>query len=330
MKEQEPSPRVRRLAAADSPSVRAVLHAGRALKYTAGVDAQDGVPAHVRAASAIRRRGSRLIVVQDDVNALAVLDAAGGVAPLLLPTGPGGQRLFEERRGNKHLKMDLEACVVLPDGRLVAFGSGSSPQREQLVIVGPGPSVQVVAAAMLYAGLRQCTETIGAELNIEGAVVQGGRLRLFQRGNGGRRPTVDRAGSAILDLSLTATLAWLEGRRDAPAVIGMCELDLGEIDGVPFGFTDAALTDDGRLAFLACAEDSLDVRQDGPVLGCRFGWLDDSCAQVTDVVESNGRPITLKLEGLESRPGTDRVFDVVADMDRVDEPALIFELRVSE
>ena len=137
--------RVRRLVAANTPSVRAVLHAERALLYTAGVDARDGVPAHVRAASAIRRRGSRLIVVQDDVNALAVLDAAGGVVPLLLPTGSGGQRLFEDRKGNKHLKMDLEACVVLPDGRLVAFGSGSSPQREQLVIVGPGSSVQVVA-----------------------------------------------------------------------------------------------------------------------------------------------------------------------------------------
>ena len=107
-------------------------------------------------------------------------------------------------------------------------------------------------------------------------------------------------------------------------------MDLGEIDGVPFGFTDAALTDNGRLAFLACAEDSLDVRHDGPVLGCRFGWLDDSSVRVTDVVDSNGRPISLKLEGLEARVGTDRVFDVVADMDRVDEPAWVFEMCVDE
>jgi len=319
---------VRRLVAEYTPSLRAALHAGRRLQYTGCCAVRDGVPAHVRAASAIRRRGSRLIVVQDDVNALAVLDATGGVAPLLLPTGPDGRRVFEDRSGSKHLKMDLEAGVVLPDGRLVALGSGSSPRREQLVVVGPASSVRVVAAAIVYAGLRRCTDAMGADLNIEGAVVQGDRLRLFQRGNGARG--CGRAGSAILDLSLSVFVAWLQGSQEVPAVTAMIEVDLGETDGVPFGFTDAAITDDGRLAFIACAEDSRDVRSDGPVLGCRFGWLDDARLRLTDVIDPHGRSTTVKLEGIESRVGTDRVFDVVADMDRPDEPAWIFELHVNE
>jgi hypothetical protein len=200
--------------------------------------------------------------------------------------------------------------------------------REQLVVVGPGSRVQIVPVASVYAGLRRFTEALGAELNIEGAVVQGDRLRLLQRGNGARG--CGSAGNAIFDFSLSMFVAWLHGGHSTPAVTGIIEVDLGETEGVPFALTDAAITDDGRLAFIACAEDSRDVRSDGPVLGCRFGWLDDAWMRLTDVVDPHGRPTPVKLEGIESRVGTDRVFDVVADMDRPDEPAWAFELRVSE
>jgi hypothetical protein len=108
----------------------------------------------------------------------------------------------------------------------------------------------------------------------------------------------------------------------------MIAVDLGEAQGVPYGFTDATLCDDGSLAFLACAEDSADVRSDGPVLGCRFGWLDADGARLADVIEPDGRPTTLKLEGIEARPGVATIFDVVADMDRPDEPALLLELHL--
>ena len=87
---------------------------------------------------------------------------------------------------------------------------------------------------------------------------------------------------------------------------------------------------DGRIAFLACAEESADVRSDGPILGCRFGWLDETGAQVADVIESDGRATLLKLEGIEPRPGSSTVFDVVADMDRPDHPAWLAELRVGD
>jgi len=102
------------------------------------------------------------------------------------------------------------------------------------------------------------------------------------------------------------------------------------VAGVSFGFTDAAVTDDGRVAFLACAEDTEDALNDGPVMGCRFGWIDadDQFVVMTDVVDGDGRPTHLKLEGIETRPEGGSVFDVVADMDRGDEPAQIAELVV--
>ena len=138
-----------------------------------------------------------------------------------------------------------------------------------------------------------------------------------------------RSGSLVFDVDLARLLRWLEGRGPVPDVTDVLEVDLGAIDGVPFGFTDAAVVVDGRIAFVACAEESVNVRGDGPVLGCRFGWLDDTGAQVTDVIESDGRATPLKLEGIEPRPGSTRVFDVVADMDRPDHPALLAELWVS-
>jgi hypothetical protein len=319
---------IRRIVALHAPGLRAEIRGKRALRYGNEPDSASGIASHVRAASAIRRQGSRLIVIQDDVNALAVIDASSCIMPLLLPPAADGRRSFDDTIGNKHLKMDLEAAVVLPDARVLAFGSGSARARERIVIVESETGVRVRRAPGLYARLRKHCEAVGTELNIEGAVIQGHRLRLFQRGNGAQ-VTGGRSGSLVFDVDLAQFLRWLAGRGPVPNVIDVLEVDLGSIDGVPFGFADAAVAVDGRIAFVACAEESVNVRGDGPVLGCRFGWLDDTGAQVTDVIESDGRATPLKLEGIEPRPGSIRVFDVVADMDRPDHPALLAELWVT-
>jgi hypothetical protein len=324
-------PETQALHAVLSSRLTATLGPPRLLRYAHGAHPLEDLPGHVRAASSIRRHGHRLVILQDDVSALAVLDpATGSTQPILLPRGPGGVRVFDDVRGNKKFKMDLEACVVLPDGRLVAFGSGSSPQREKIVTLaaGTGAMAQQLSGSDLYAGLGVHATARGARLNIEGAVVQGDRLRLLQRGNGkrGLEPW-----NAILDIPLGAFLGWLDGRQPVPPVRRILEVDLGDTAGVPFGFTDAAVTADGRIALLACAEDTEDARTDGPVLGCRFGWLaaEDRDVVMTDVVDADGRPTRLKLEGIESRVDPGSVFDVVADMDRGDEPAQIAELTVS-
>jgi hypothetical protein len=313
-----------------SSRLTATLGTPRLLRYDHGAHPLEDLPGHVRAASSIRRHGHRLVILQDDVSALAVLDpATGSTWPILLPKGPGGMRIFDDVRGNKKFKMDLEASVVLPDGRLVAFGSGSSPQREKIVTLAAvtGAMAQQLSGSDFFAGLGVHATARGARLNIEGAVLQGDWLRLLQRGNGkrGLEPW-----NAILDIPLDAFLGWLDGRQPAPPVRRILEIDLGDIAGVPFGFTDAAVTDDGRIALLACAEDTEDARTDGPVLGCRFGWLaaEDRDVVMTDVVDADGRPTRLKLEGIETRVDPGSVFDVVADMDRGEEPAQIAELTV--
>lgn len=325
-----PALSVRRVTAVLAPAMRAVLSRPRALDYTVAPAASTDLPSHVRAASALRRRGNRLIVVQDDVNALALLGVDGLVEPLLLPPGSDGQRRFEDLRGNKRLKLDLEAGMVLPDGRFVAFGSGSSRRRERLAVLTGDAAVRLHPAPELYAALRECVAALGVELNVEGAVVLGGkRLRLLNRGNkSGTAP--DAVGNAVIDFDLAGFVRWLDGRAPLPAVASLLAVDLGAVDGVRYGFTDATVCDDGSMAFLACAEDSADVRSDGPVLGCRFGWLRADGAELSEVLEADGRPTRLKLEGIESRPGHTTIFDVVADMDRPDEPATLLELHLEQ
>jgi hypothetical protein len=70
--------------------------------------------------------GGRLAVIQDDANFVAFVDAeSGDVDALALSPGEGGARCFDDARGNKAHKLDLEACIV-HGSRLIAFGSGVS------------------------------------------------------------------------------------------------------------------------------------------------------------------------------------------------------------
>ncbi|TVQ92081.1 MAG: hypothetical protein EA397_07845 [Deltaproteobacteria bacterium] len=301
----------------------------RPLHFT-DVDATLDLPGHVRAGSGLRRWGERVVIVQDDVNALAILDEqTGTVAPLLLPEGPNGGRRFSERRGNKADKMDLEACVVLPDGRLLAIGSGSTPAREHFVVVDADHRVTLFEGGPLFEHLRATPPFSGAELNVEGAAIVGARIYLFQRGNGapveGRAPT-----NAIGELDLGTLLRWLDGEGATPQLLSVRNVDLGVVDGVPFGFTDAAPLPDGRIVFLAGAEDSPDTYHDGEILGARVGLIDGEHVRVSDIRDAAGAVALLKLEGIdlvEHTPTGGFELLVVTDMDCPDTPASIATLR---
>jgi hypothetical protein len=177
--------------------------------------------------------------------------------------------------------------------------------------------------------LRREVAFAGSELNVEGAVVADDALTLFQRGNGapvaGRVP-VDATG----ELPLHGFTRWLDGAPSLPELRNVVQYDLGEAFGVPFSFTDAARTPDGRMAFLACAESSPDAYRDGPVYGCRVGFLTAGRARMADVRLPDGSPVSLKLEGLVSWPDEPGTFHVVADSDAPDEPAILGRLIVRD
>jgi hypothetical protein len=285
----------------------------------------DGLPPYVRAASAVRRFFGRLVIVQDDVNALAVRSDGGDVRAVLLPPHASGKRAFDDTPSDKREKLDLEACATLPDGRFVAFGSGVLPARERLVVWDGRGAPAVVAAPALYAALRSAVTRGAARLNIEGAAVRGAKLELYHRGNDARDAGPE-ATNAIAELDCGEFAAWLRGGGAAPRVSCVTTVDLGAERGVPFGFTDAAALDDERVVVLACAEDSADAIADGEVLGCRVGLLDEHGLSLADVKDANGTRTLLKLEGIEPRPGSSTEFDVAVDVDRPSAPALLGRL----
>ncbi len=310
-----------------SPDWIARLGDPRSLRFAASHAAED-LPAHVRAGSGLRRWGGKLVVVQDDVNALALVDDNGLAEPLYLPFGASGRRQFSEADGNKAEKMDLEGCVTLPDGRLLALGSGSTAARERIVLVSSAHEVRVVDARPLSERLRAVTDFAGSELNVEGAVVVGGKLRLFQRGNG---RVVDGVAprSSIGDVDLLEFLRWIDDDDRPPSLRAITQVELGHIQGVPLGFTDATALPDGRVIFLAGAEDSPDTYHDGAVLGARVGILSGADTMLAPILDTQGEASLLKLEGIDFlgiRSSGAIDFVVVADMDDPSVPAALMTL----
>ncbi|MBD0319129.1 MAG: hypothetical protein ICV87_02275 [Gemmatimonadetes bacterium] len=305
------------------------------LLYAEGADPAQDRPAHVRAGSGVAWVGERLVVVQDDAAFLALVDpATAEVRAISLPAAEGGTRQFDDIRGNKHLKADLEACVTVPHGGaelFLAFGSGSSPMREK-VLMGrrldtAEPSVELVESSSLYAALRAERRFSGSEMNIEGAALVGSAVRLFNRGNGAARDghlPVD----ASCDLPLAALLAYLTDPHGAPpAIENVVQHDLDAIDTLRLGFTDAAARG-GAIYFSAAAEDSPDATRDGRVAGSAIGFLDEEGGRWTLLHDDAGRLFDAKVEGIAFwRDRPDRLWAVV-DADDPERPSELCEIEL--
>lgn len=319
-----------------STELAAIVVAHEPLLYIEGADAELDRPAHVRAGSSLARVPGGLALVQDDANFIALIDPDGrSVRAIPLPAGPGGRRQFDDRRGNKAHKLDLEACVAIDteDGvLLIALGSGSTLERERVALIdgweSHQPRATIVHVPRLYDTLRREHAFAGSELNIEGAVQLGNQLRFFGRGNGAPRAGV-RPINATCDLDWSALLAHLRApdRNPPPSPENIVQYELGAIDGIPLSFTDASLSGD-TLFYSAAAEESPDVTRDGRVVGSAIGVIDrDGGERWAPVTDSSGQPLAWKVEGLVT-VGESRLF-VVVDADDPDLPSELctIELR---
>jgi hypothetical protein len=313
-----------------SPLLRARVLERHELTFSG---ATHGAPRHVRAASALARFGDRYVIAQDDVDALALLDLDRPGEGESLPFAGTSARAFEGPCG-KRAKPDLEAsCVVdTSEGQLyLAFGSGSTRARERIVLGrglgGPSPSLELVDASALYAHLRARRDFSGSELNVEGAVFVGSGVWLFQRGNGASEGGYDPV-SAVGRLSVSDLLAYLAG-GERPELTSVERYDLGCTGGVPLGFTDAARTASGVVAFLACAEASPSSYDDGAVVDVALGFLDaKGDAQLASVVAADGAPLLEKAEGLAFGPAGSRRAYLVTDRDDPSVPASLCVLAL--
>lgn len=237
---------------------------------------QPGRLTHLAAASGLVCVRGMLYVVADDEVQLGLF-ARDGFAPGQL-LRLRATVLDLEPKARKRAKPDFEALVALPSmrryeyGALLALGSGSTAQRVCATCVPFDATGKPVATPHTF-DLEPWYDAIAAaigEVNIEGAVVQQDRLLLFQRGNKGRGV------NAVLGFELDDLRAALDGKGvlSQPRPSFVHEYRLGEIDGVPLGFTDAAVLPDGSIVFAAVAEDTNDAFADGASAGAAIGRLD--------------------------------------------------------
>lgn len=284
----------------------------------------DDRPHHVRAASGICFVGGELVVVQDDASFLAMFEPSKKAQHFALPAGPGGRRRFEKRLGNKNDKLDLESAFAF-GGRVFAIGSGSLPVRERVVVFDPhAPSLsKVFDATALYAELHADLRFSGGALNIEGAAVLGHELCLFQRGNG----VGESLGPAMAAVDVQKFVSWIEMGGDVPVVTRVLRFDLGSIDGVRLGFTDACGSD-GAVYFLASAEGSPNTVDDGEVLGSRVGVLRGDEARLAPLLDELGEAAPLKAEGIAIDPADPTRAWVVLDGDDPDVASDLCEVRL--
>jgi len=315
------------------PTLHATVLKSVPLRYSKGADPTLDRPTHVRAGSSLTWFGDRLALIQDDANFLVLIEPDSlQVDAIPLPTGEGGLRQFDDLRENKRFKLDLEACVSVPtpDGDLLlAFGSGSTPYRQKIVMLRESdPTTPVLEEAnALYKQLRHHTAFSGSELNIEGAIFRNGWVRLFNRGNG--KP---QAGclpvNATCDLMWDELAAYLQGpdKQLVPHLQQICQYHLGTLEELRLTFTDATVTQQ-NVIFSATAEDSPDASSDGVVAGSVLGIL-DADARWIELRTLDGSLFTSKVEGVcASRESANRLY-LVVDVDDPIRPCELCEVEL--
>ena len=280
-----------------------------------------GRPLHLAAASGLVCINSLIYVIADDELHLGVFRAADCEPGHLIQLFDGA--LPEAKRERKKKKPDLEALTLLPafgdypHGALLALGSGSRSNRRMgaLLALDTQGTVCVSPRVVDLSPILAPLDSEFPALNIEGAIVSGDEMLLFQRGN--KR----QSENAIIGFQLSDFLDALnsqETRKIMPSTI--TKVDLGQIDGIPLCFTDATPLPDCSIVFTAVAENTDDNYHDGPCAGAAVGIVDKNGSHTVHQLD---RPH--KIEGVHGAVDGDLIrLLLVTDHDNAEIPSELF------
>lgn len=225
---------------------------------------------HISSASGLVIVADWFYIVADDENHLIALRSTDVESGMLRMLPLLEARLPDEQSERKRQKKDLEALFHVPgDERrpslLIAWGSGSRPQRDFAYVVGLDADGGVTGAARavrltrLHDALRS---RVGA-LNIEAGLAQGDGLLVFSRAN------VEAPLNGCFRFDLQQVIDFLLADEDSTDVprFDFTQLDLGRMRDIPMGITDATPLKEGGWLLSAVAENTSNAYDDGRCYG---------------------------------------------------------------
>lgn len=284
--------------------------------------------AHLSAASGMWIVGQTLYVVADDELVLGVfsmLDSKPGQALTIIQGElPSDAKLRKAAKPDFESLTCLPICARHPYGALLSLGSGSTEQRKRGMLWPFDAQQQLVGEPQLFnaQALYKPLEQVFADLNIEGVVIQGDCLKLWQRANN------QHPDNAVIEYKLSDLYAVINAQLETlnlqPQRIDY--YDLGEVAGVPLTFTDAYALEDGACVFTVAAENTDNSYLDGECVGAAIGLID---AQRQLRWLKPVQPI-YKLEGISAKQ-VDKQLQIylVSDADNPEIPAQLLETYTS-
>ena len=184
---------------------------------------------------------------------------------------------------NKAEKYDLEAITKVDD-QLFIIGSGSQANRNTAFNYNLNTQkTDTLSLQYLYETLQDFSEIPEKELNIEGVVKYKDDYIFLNRGNGPSQKN---------------TLFVVQGKNLVDEFNTFYyEFDLPTLNNVPTGFSDAVVVNN-HMFFIATAEDTSNVIDDGEIKGSLIGAIDLKKMKLlfTEVISNNQKfeGITLK------------------------------------
>lgn len=285
-------------------------------------------PLFLAAASGLVSVGDYLYVVADDENHLGIFSRSQTAPGRLLRLLAGA--LPDEPKERKAHKPDFEVLTLLPafgtypNGALLALGSGSKKRRRQGVLLGLAADgaintpPRIIDLSPLYAKLSDHF----ADLNIEGAFVDG-YLNLLQRGN-----QAADSQNACIRLELAQTLSSITKQQSLvpELIISIQTYPLGEVEGVPLCFTDAASLPDGSWVFSAAAEATNNSYADGDLVAAALGVINAQGKLVNLTILDN----RYKIEGITAQVEENQLnLLLVTDADDPNQAAMLVSASLS-